>query len=93
MAVFQRDYKVTLTSTWALIVPANAAREFLHIQPVTTFYDAYWSSDASLAGGSVAAGFPVLAGEDFQYAEGAAPKGDVYMRSANGEMVNIREGA
>lgn len=84
------ETRFTLTSTWVKVLDANAGRRFLRMSPVTTLYDAYWSSDSTLLGTTTAGGFPVLAGEDFEMA-GHAPQGVIYMRSAGGEVVSVRE--
>lgn len=92
MAVWSPEGHVTLSASWALVIPANPLRRFLKMAPSTTNYDAYWTTDASAAGGTSVEGFPLQSGEDFSLSPGVAPTDAIYMRSASGEVVTYREG-
>jgi hypothetical protein len=92
MAVWTPEGHVTLSATWTKLLDANPLRRFLKFAPSTSFYDAYWTTDASAAGTANVEGFPLTAGEDFGLQPGVCPTDAIYMRSPSGEVVTFREG-
>jgi hypothetical protein len=93
MAVFTPEFSVTLTNTWVKVLDANPVRRFLRLAPSTVLKDAFWSTNAALAGTTAVKGFPVGSGEDFGLVSGGVPREAIYMRSSGGEVMSIQEGA
>jgi hypothetical protein len=83
----------TLTSTWAKVVTTTTATAGLRIAPISTAtaFDIEWTSVTAGAGApTLTYGEPIMGGEDFA---SGLPVGDIYLRSATGQVATVKTGA
>lgn len=82
----------TLTSAWVKVVTTTSATKALHVSPIATasVYDIEWVAVTAGAGVPTDTfGEPILGGEDFS---SGLPIGDIYLKSATGQVAIVRTG-
>lgn len=83
----------TLTSSWVKVATTTTATRGLRIAPVpsATDFDIEWISvTADASAPTDTNGEPIFGGEDFA---GGIPVGDIYLKSASGQIVIVKTGA
>lgn len=83
----------TLTSAWQKVVTTDSSVRGLRLMPIAgaTVYDIEWISVAAAASAPTDTyGDPVLGGEEFL---GGLPIGDIYLKSATGQIALVSTGA
>jgi hypothetical protein len=83
----------TLTSAWQKVAATTSSTKGLRIAPLasTTTYDIEWVAVPANAGAPTDTyGEPVLGGEDFA---AGLPIGDIYLKSATGQVAIVKTGA
>ena len=82
----------TLTSAWAKVCTTTSGTKALRIAPIgtATAYDIEWAAvTAGAAAPTDTYGEAIQGGEDFA---GGIPIGDIYLKSATGQIAVVREG-
>ena len=83
----------TLTSSWVKVATTTTATRGLRIAPLAsaTAFDIEWTSvTAGASAPTDTNGEPVFGGEDFP---NGIPVGDIYLKSASGQVAIVKTGA
>ena len=83
----------TLTPSWQKVITTAASAKGLRIAPLAsaTTYDIEWVAvPANAAAPTDTYGEPILGGEDFA---AGVPIGDIYLKSASGQVAIVKQGA